>query len=101
MDFAAVVKQKLAISIARRKTVNFAAVAIEKPSHVYDRGEKWILLQLLRKKLAIFIARRKKVNFAADTKGKTVHIYRSKEKSGFCSKEKIGFCSIRRTWPYL
>ena len=58
-------RKKLAIFIARRKKVNFKAVAEEK--------------------FATFIARRNKMNLAAVTKEKTDPMFNSKTKSGFCS----------------
>ena len=53
MDFTAVAKEKLAIFIARRKKVNFAAVAKGKTGPMYS----------LRRKLDSAV--RKKVDFAA------------------------------------
>ena len=89
MDFTAVAKEKLAIFIARRKKVNFAAVAKGKTGPIYSSKEK-----------GEFITRRKKLNFEAVAKEKPVMCmavrrkgFSSQEKSRFCIKKKSGFCS--------
>ena len=82
--------------------MNFVAVTMEKPSHVYGRGENWILQQLLQKKLAIFIARRKKVNFAAVAKEKLALCVAVRGKVDFAVRKKVYFASLlRKNWPYL